>query len=46
MNAGQWFITHYRTRQRDSGTLAVARQLRKQGVPLEVALEILKWRIK
>lgn len=41
ISAGQWFITHYRARQRDSGTLAVARQLRKQGVPLEVALAIL-----
>lgn len=41
ISAGQWFLTHYRTRQRDSGTLAVARQLRKQGVPLHVALAIL-----
>lgn len=40
-NPANWFLTHYRTRQRDSGTLAVARQLRKQGVPLEVALAIL-----
>lgn len=41
INACEWFLTHYRTRQRDSGTLAVARQLRKQGVPLEVALSVL-----
>ena len=36
-----WFVDHYRARQRLVGTQAVARQLRKQGVPLGVALVIL-----
>ena len=38
---GQWFIDHYRARAAESGIYAAARQLRKQGVPIDVALAIL-----
>ncbi len=38
---GLWFARKYRTRMQDSGAGAVARQLRKQGVPLDVALLLL-----
>lgn len=39
--AATWFLQKYRARQAEAGTEAVARQLRKQGVPLPVALAIL-----
>lgn len=38
---GFYFLHKYATRQAEAGTQAVARQLRKQGVPLELALLIL-----
>jgi hypothetical protein len=38
---GQWFVDHYRARQRITGTASVARQMRKQGFPIEVALSVL-----
>ena len=41
MNAADWFLSHYRNRARAAGTYAVAKQLRKQGVPLNVALAVL-----
>jgi hypothetical protein len=41
---GHWVAWHYRQRVAQSGTQAVARQLRKQGYPLEVALLILATR--
>ena len=41
MNASQWFLDHHRNRARSVGTFTVARQLRKQGVPLHVALAVL-----
>jgi hypothetical protein len=41
MNAAQWFINHYRRRASIAGVFVVARQLKKQGVPLAVALAIL-----
>ncbi len=37
----RWIITKYRRRAADSGFYVVARQLRKQGVPLTVARLIL-----
>lgn len=38
---GLWFIQHARTRAGKSGTFQVARNLRKQGVPLPIAIQIL-----
>ncbi len=38
---GNWFASHYRRRAAESGTQAAARQMRKQGVPLAVALAVL-----
>lgn len=38
---GVWMTGHYRARQKAAGTHVVAKQLRKQGVPLSVALAIL-----
>lgn len=40
-NVGQWFVSHYRTRALESGAFQVAKNLRKQGVPISVALQIL-----
>jgi hypothetical protein len=34
-------VTHYRTRRDEVGTFRTAQQLRKQGVPIEIALAIL-----
>jgi hypothetical protein len=34
---GRWYWRHYNARARQAGAFAVARQLRKQGVPLPVA---------
>lgn len=34
---GRWVWRHYNAAARERGAYAVARQLRKQGVPLEVA---------
>jgi hypothetical protein len=42
---GQWFVDHYRARQRTNGTASVARQMRKQGFPIEVALSVLASRV-
>ena len=39
--AGSWIVSHYRRRAAESGVQTVARQLRKQGYPLEVAVAIL-----
>lgn len=39
-----WFISHYRERARQSGVATVAKQLRKQGVPCDVAVSILATR--
>lgn len=41
---GEYFFRKYRTRAQDSGVYAAAKQLRKQGVPLEVTRVILLWR--
>lgn len=38
---GRWFAEHYRDRQDDAGTFRAAAQLRKQGVPLHIALLVL-----
>lgn len=38
---GYWLVQKYRTAARERGYFAVAAQLRKQGVPLEVARLIL-----
>jgi len=38
---GDWYALRYRARRRAVGTRAVAMQLRKQGVPLRVALAVL-----
>jgi hypothetical protein len=39
-----WFISHYRERAKKNGIQAVAKQLRKQGVPVDVAVSILATR--
>ncbi len=44
-NIGDWFAKHYRQRAAESGTQTAARQMRKQGVPLSVALAILVGRV-
>ena len=36
-----WYFSHYRTRAKQVGIYHVAKQLRKQGVPVEVAVQIL-----
>lgn len=41
---GEHFFFKYRARAWDSGVYAAAKQLRKQGVPLEVARAILLWK--
>lgn len=41
MTAAGWFVTHYREAAQRRGVQATARQMRKQGVPLWVALEVL-----
>lgn len=38
---GYWFVRKYRSAAQERGHFAVASQLRKQGVPLEVARLIL-----
>lgn len=38
---GDWFVAKYRKLASEVGTFQAARNLRKQGVPLEVALLIL-----
>lgn len=38
---GDWFANKYRTLAADVGTQQAARNMRKQGVPIEVALAIL-----
>lgn len=38
---GAWFQKHYQRRRVESGVFAAAKQLRKQGVPLEIALLLL-----
>lgn len=43
MTAGGWFIAHYRARAAESGVYQVARNLRKAGVPLWAALQILAY---
>lgn len=43
LSAGRWLVAKWRTRLQETGGdfLSVAKQLRKQGVPLEVALMLL-----
>ena len=41
VSIGAWFQKHYNRRRLDVGVFAAARQLRKQGVPLEIALLLL-----
>lgn len=36
-----WMIDHYRKRAQEKGTYHVAKQLRKQGIPLSIAVLIL-----
>ena len=38
---GAWFMTKWRQRRGESGVLTTAKQMRKQGIPLEVALFVL-----
>lgn len=40
-SVGQWFVDNYRRRARESGVQVAARQMRKQGIPLDVALAVL-----
>jgi hypothetical protein len=44
VTAAHWFVDHYRQRAKESGVQAAARQMRKQGVPVEVAISILATR--
>lgn len=44
MTAATWFIDKYRSQAQRLGVQQTARNLRKQGVPLEVALEVLAGR--
>ena len=37
MEIGAWFVYHYETRVDSVGVHAAAKQLRKQGVPCEIA---------
>ena len=41
LTVGQYIVEHYRRGAAERGHEAVARQLRKQGVPLEIARLIL-----
>lgn len=41
--AGIWLVSKARKQQRDKGTYHAALNLRKQGVPLHIALGILAW---
>ena len=43
-HVGQHFIDHYRNRAAESGHTVAAKQLKKQGVPFEVALAIFGFR--
>lgn len=38
---GTWFVQHFRSLARQYGTRVIAKRLRKQGIPLEIALLIL-----
>ena len=38
---GVWFLRKYRAQAREGGYFNAARNLRKQGVPLEVAMVVL-----
>lgn len=40
-SAGRWFCQKYRRLARESGVQQSARNMRKQGVPLDVALAVL-----
>ena len=44
ISAGRWVCAHYRSRAAESGTQSAARQLRKQGYPLEISLAVLTGR--
>ena len=41
---GLWFATKYQLQAAESGTERAARNLRKQGVPLQLALKILAYK--
>lgn len=41
---GEWFFAKYRRQAAETGVARVAKNLRKQGVPIEVALAILVYR--
>jgi hypothetical protein len=38
---GAWIVSHFRARQAEAGTYVVAKQMRKQGYPLALALAVL-----
>jgi len=38
---GEWFVYHWRRRAEQSGTFQAARNMRKSGIPLHLALSIL-----
>lgn len=42
---GAWFKAKYQQRQARVGTFATATQMRKQGIPLDIALAVLVGRI-
>lgn len=41
LEIGEWFQKHYDRRRLDVGVFAAAKQLRKQGVPIDIALLLL-----
>lgn len=41
VRCGAWFMHKYRAQAREGGYFNAARNLRKQGVPLEVAMVVL-----
>lgn len=41
VRCGAWFVNKYRAQAKEGGYFNAARNLRKQGVPIEVALVVL-----
>lgn len=45
LNAGHWLVTKYRKLAAEVGVQQAARNMRKQGAPLDVALAVLVGRV-
>lgn len=39
---GHWFVSKWHRRLREADTFTVAKQMKKQGIPIEVALLIVR----